>query len=236
MKAIILAGGKGTRLLPITKVLPKSLFPVGDKTIVEYLLQKFKAVGINQIYLSVGYLDSLLRFYFQDGSKFGVNIEYIFEEKPMGTIGSLTLVKGLDQTFIVTNGDILTTLNFKDLLIFHKKHSATATIAVYPSCISIDYGVMQWGKLPLIAGIIEKPKIKYYINMGIYVFEPKVIEYIPKNKSYNLPDLLKQLINNGEPVIGYKFSGYWRDIGNLQDYLDIITDSDQIQKIITSIS
>src|SRR5512134_448433 len=175
MKAVVLAGGKGTRLTPYTKILPKPLMPIGDMPILEVLLRQVKASGVEDVVLTVGHLSELLKAFFQDGHQWGLNICYSYEEKPLGTAGPVALVNGLEETFLVTNGDVLTTLNLKDLIGFHKQQKAIATIASHQRQVHIDFGVLQMNGDCTVIGYNEKPNIDYVVSMGLYVFEPKVL-------------------------------------------------------------
>lgn len=218
MKAVVLAGGKGARLRPYTKILPKPLMPIGDMPILEVILRQMKSAGIDEVTLTVGHLSELLRAFFQDGHQWGLQIEYSYENCPLGTAGPLALVNGLEETFLVTNGDVLTTLHFRDLLNFHHEQNAAASIAVHHRKVKIDLGVIQWDGLPRINGYIEKPTYDYCVSMGIYVFEPRVISYIPRDEYLDFPDLVKKLIAAGEKVVGYPYEGYWQDLGRPDDY------------------
>lgn len=218
MKAVVLAGGKGTRLAPYTKILPKPLMPIGETPILEVILRQMKLAGVDDVILTVGHLSALLRTFFQDGSQLGITINYSYEDKPLGTAGPISLIDGLDDTFLVTNGDVLTTLHFADLIRFHQECNATATIAVHQRKVKIDLGVIQWNGKPEINGYIEKPTYDYCVSMGVYVFEPRVLHYIPKGEYLDFPDLVKILIAAGEKVVGYEFDGYWQDLGRPDDY------------------
>ena len=218
MNAVILAGGKGTRLAPYTKVLPKPLMPIGDMPILEVILRQIKSAGIDKVVLTVGHLSELFRAFFQGGEQWGLEIEYSYESKPLGTAGPLALVKGLDATFLVSNGDVLTTMKFGDLIDFHKEQNAIATIAVHQREVKIDLGVIQWDGTPEITGYIEKPTYDYCVSMGVYVFEPEVLNFIPRGQYLDFPDLVLNLIAAGEKVVGYKFDGYWQDLGRPDDY------------------
>jgi NDP-sugar pyrophosphorylase family protein len=229
MKAVILAGGKGARLAPYTKILPKPLMPIGDMPILEVLLRQMKAVNIHEVILTVGHLSELLKAFFQDGSQWGLSIHYSYEDKPLGTAGPLSLVDGLDDTFLVANGDVLTTLHLCDLVDFHKHEKAIASIAVHCRHVKIDFGVIEWEKAPQIGQYIEKPTIDYMVSMGIYVFEPAVLAYIPKGKFLDFPDLIKILIAAGERVIGYPFEGYWQDLGRPDDYENATLDFERMK-------
>ena len=243
MKAIILAGGKGARLAPYTKVLPKPLMPIGDMPILEVLLRQMKASGVDDVVLTVGHLSELLKAFFQDGRQWGLNIEYSYEEKPLGTAGPIALVSGLQDTFLVSNGDVLTTLDLQELVRFHKSQRAIATIASYRRRVHIDLGVLQrqegcpaqgdlakmqscpyhepsqvWGGGCVVTGYVEKPDIDYVVSMGIYVFEPQVLNYIPRNQYLDFPDLVIRLIGAGEKVVAFPCTGYWKDLGRPDDY------------------
>ncbi|MBI4762512.1 MAG: sugar phosphate nucleotidyltransferase [Chloroflexota bacterium] len=224
MKAVILAGGKGTRLAPYTKILPKPLMPIGDMPILEVMLKQMKRAGIADIVLTVGHLANLLRTFFMDGQQWGMNIAYSYEEKPLGTAGPLSLIPGLDSTFLVANGDVLTTLDFRELVAFHKAQGGIATIAVHQRRVKIDLGVVQWDGNYRIRGYIEKPTYDYTVSMGIYVFEPRVLEFIPRNVYLDFPELVLKLIAAGEKVVGYPFDGYWMDLGRPDDYAQAAED------------
>jgi len=218
MKAVVLAGGHGARLAPYTRNLPRPLMPIGDMPILEVLLLQMKTAGIDNIVLTVGHLSELLRAFFQDGSQFGVNISYSYEKCPLGTAGPIALIDGLEETFLVTNGDVLTTLNLRDLIHFHREQKAAATIAVHERQTKIDLGVIQWNGNFEIKGYVEKPVYDYTVSMGVYVFEPSVLSYIPREEYLDFPDLVKKLLTAGEKVSGYRFNGYWEDLGRPDDY------------------
>jgi NDP-sugar pyrophosphorylase family protein len=186
--------------------------------ILEVLLRQMKASGVEDVILTVGHLSELLKAFFQDGHQWGLNICYSYEEKPLGTAGPVALVNGLEETFLVTNGDVLTTLNLKDLIGFHKQQKAIATIASHQRQVHIDFGVLQMNGDCTVIGYNEKPNIDYVVSMGIYVFEPEVLRYIPKNQYLDFPDLVLKLIAAGERVLSFPFDGYWKDLGRPDDY------------------
>lgn len=229
MKAVVLAGGKGTRLAPYTKILPKPLMPIGEYPILEVILRQMKAANIDEVTLTVGHLSELLKAFFKDGNQFGIRINYSYEDTPLGTAGPLALVQGLDNTFLVSNGDVLTTLNLSRLIRFHQKSKAAATIAVTHRKVKIDYGVIQWDHLPQIYNYIEKPSFDYMVSMGIYVFEPMVLTYIPKGKYLDFPDLVKILLAAGVKVVGFPFEGYWQDLGRPDDYENASKDFEKMK-------
>ncbi len=183
MKAVVLAGGKGTRLAPYTNILPKPLLPLGDMPILEILLSQMKQAGVKDVILTVGHLSKLISTYFGDGERFGVNIGYSQEEIPLGTSGPLSLIEGLDETFLVTNGDVLCNLDLRKLVKNHKQSGAIATIAMYQREVNINLGVLELNNVNQVVGYIEKPRYIYPVSMGVYVFEHKALSYIPHHQN-----------------------------------------------------
>jgi NDP-sugar pyrophosphorylase family protein len=232
MKAVVLAGGKGTRLAPYTKILPKPLMPIGDMPILEILLRQIKTSGINEVILAVGHLAGLLRAFFRDGDHLGLRIRYSYEEKPLGTAGPLSKIKGLDENFLVTNGDVLTTLDIRSMIEAHQRSGAAATIATHTRKVNVDLGVIQFNGKNEIVGYLEKPTYEYQVSMGIYVFEPRVLNYIPYDQYLDFPDLVLRLIGSGERVLGYPFDGYWQDLGRPDDYEQAISEFETLKPII----
>jgi len=225
MKAVVLAGGKGSRLAPYTKVLPKPLMPIGeDMPILEVLLRQLKRSGIEDVTLAVGYSAGLLYAFFQDGRRLGLRIGYSFEDEPLGTAGPLSLLNGMDDTFLVTNGDVLTTLHFPALVEYHRSSHAIATIASYVKKVRIDLGVIRANLSGEVVGYIEKPTYDFLVSMGIYVFEPRVISYIGYRERLDFPDLVLRLIESGERVLSYPYEGFWMDLGRVEDYEQAIRD------------
>ena len=229
MKAVILAGGKGTRLKPYTTIFPKPLMPIGDKPILEIVIRQLKSRGFDEVIITVGHLAELIMTFFNDGRKYGITIKYSREDKPLGTAGGLGLIKNeLSETFLMMNGDVLTTLDFFDLVSYHKRNGAIATIALNKRDVYIDFGVVELDGDNSIMGYTEKPKIDYLVSMGVYVFDPKVLEYIRQDAYLDFPDLIKKLIFNGETVKGYIYDGYWLDIGRPEDYDEANRDVEKI--------
>lgn len=219
MKTVILAGGKGRRLKPYTTAFPKPLMPIGDKPILEIVVRQLKSYGFDEITLAVGHLAELIMTFFNDGNKYGVKIKYSRENKPLGTAGPLALMKDeLKETFLMMNGDVLTTLDYSDLMNYHKRKKAIATIALKKRTVKIDFGVPEIDADNNIVGYTEKPEIEYLVSMGVYVFDPKVLEYIKPDEYLDFPDIIKKLVSNGETVTGYVYDGYWLDIGRPDDY------------------
>lgn len=230
MKAVILAGGKGARLAPYTKILPKPLMPIGDMPILEILLRQMKRAGVDEAILTVGHLAELLRAFFQNGERLGMKISYSYEDKPLGTAGPLSLIQQpLDDTFFVTNGDVLTTLDLSDLARVHRSSGAIATIAMHARQVKIDLGVLQHTQDYQIIGYIEKPTYDFHVSMGVYVFEPRVLTYIPYNQYLDFPNLVLKLIAAGEKVMGYPFDGYWQDLGRPDDYEQAVDEFESLR-------
>jgi NDP-mannose synthase len=220
MKAVILAGGKGTRLRPYTTVFPKPLMPIGDKPILEIIIRQLKTYGFKDILMLVGYLGELITAFFGDGKKFGVNIKYYREEQPLGTVGGLSLIRSeIDDAFLMINGDTLTTLNFSDLLDYHKRNGAIATIALNRRQVNIDFGVVEVdSRTKKIKSYTEKPTLKSFVSMGVNALNPEVIENIEPDRYLDFPNLIRNLITGEKTVKAYIFDGYWLDIGRPDDY------------------
>lgn len=217
MRAVILAGGRGTRLAPYTTVLPKPLMPIGDMSILEIVIRQLAHHGIQDITLAVGYLAELLMAYCGDGSKFGVKLDYSREQEPLGTAGPISLIPNLNETFLVMNGDLLTTIDYSAMWKYHKERNAIATLASYRREVKIDLGVIEsedgWVK-----DYIEKPTYHYAVSTGIYIFEPQVLQYMEHGQRLDLPELVLRLMRSGQKVNVYNFDGHWLDIGRHDDY------------------
>lgn len=220
IRAIILAGGKGTRLQPFTINFPKPLMPLGDRPVLEVLMERLVGHGITDITLSLGHMAELIKAYFEQRPiwKEKIQLSFVQEDKPLGTAGALSLVPHLDQTFIVMNGDLLTDINFSDLLDFHRKSSATLTIAAHRREIKIDLGVLEVDGDHRVRGYKEKPVSSLEVSMGIYVYEPRVLQWIRPGEPLDLPDLVLKLIAEGELVCAYPSHCQWLDIGRPDDY------------------
>ncbi len=229
MKAVILAGGKGTRLAPYTVVLPKPLMPVGERPILEIILQQLKHVGITEIVVAVGYLAELLEAYFGDGRRFGVHITYSREPEPLGTAGPLALIDGLDETFLVMNGDLLTTLDYRQLIAHHHQTDAICTIAMYRREVQISLGVMKVDSANRLVDYVEKPTYDFQVSMGAYVFSPEILQHISQGQYLDFPDLVKNLLRDGYVVSGFPFDGYWLDIGRHDDYAQAMADFEKMK-------
>jgi NDP-sugar pyrophosphorylase family protein len=219
-RAVILAGGKGSRLYPYTTVFPKPLMPILEKPILEIVLTQLKQAGFSQITLAVGYLAELIQTYFGDGEKLGLEIDYSRESEPLGTAGPIRQVANLDQDFLVMNGDVLCTLNFREMFDFHIQHGGLATIGTYRKAVPITLGVLELDEHQQIRDYIEKPTLHYHVSMGIYFFKPQILDYIPPQQRLDLPDLMKALIVAGQSPYAYLFDDLWLDIGRPEDYAE----------------
>ncbi len=215
---ILMAGGLGTRLRPLTENIPKPMLNVGNKPILETIIEGFKRYGFINFILSVNYKKEIIQDYFQDGSAFGVSISYIEEDKRMGTAGALSLMKEKPTSPIfVMNGDLLTQVNFEQLLHFHEDTNALATMCVREYEYQIPYGVIETDGQQLVS-IKEKPMQRSFVNAGIYVLSPEVFDYIPQDKFYDMPDLFKQLMDEQKNVSAFPVREYWLDIGRVDDF------------------
>ncbi len=218
MKAVLLAGGKGTRLAPYTTILPKPLMPIGEMPILEIIIRQLTAHGVTEIIVCVGHMAAILESFFGKGDKFGVKISYSLEDQPLGTAGPLGLLEGLDDTFFVANGDLLTTISFSEMLSFHRSHGKIATVGLASKDVKIDLGVIEVEPDNAIKAYIEKPTLNYKVSMGIYVFEPGVLKYIRGRGRLDLPDLVLELKHRGEKPMAYDAQCRWLDIGRVDDY------------------
>lgn len=217
-QAVILCGGVGTRLQPYTTVLPKPLMPIGNEAIVSILIRQLKRDGFEHIIIASGYLGELMESYLGDGSKYGLVIEYSREDKPLGTAGPLTLIENLEDTFLMVNGDTLCTLDFDAFTTAHQKAGGAATIGTYKKFVKIDLGVLHFTDDLSLKEYVEKPEYTFDISMGIYVLNRDVIQHIAKNERFDLPDLMRTLVEKNIPVKGYCLEGAWYDIGRVEDY------------------
>lgn len=218
MQAIILAGGKGRRLMPYTTVLPKPLMPIGDYPILEVILRQLKHCGFERVTISTGYLHELIHAYLDSNKTLGLNISYVHEDSPLGTIGPLRLIDDLDETFLVMNGDILTDIKYLDLIESHHRNKAIATVATYQRDVNIDFGVLEKDEAHKITAFREKPTFHFDVSMGVYVFSKKVLDYVPVGEPFGFDQLMYALTAKNEAVYSYPHTGYWLDIGRPDDY------------------
>ncbi len=217
MQAVVLAGGKGTRLKPFTNAIPKPLVPLGDLPILEIVLRQLRYHGVTDVVLAVNHLARLIQAFFGDGNDLGLRLTYSVENQPLGTAGPLRLLDHLEDNFLVMNGDLLTTIDFRDLYGFHTDASATATIATYKKEVKIDLGVLEI-EHDRFLNYTEKPTYRYDVSTGIYAFSRKVLAYIPAEQKFDMPALMLALSAAGEPVRCYSGDYEWLDIGRVEDY------------------
>lgn len=221
-RVIVLAGGRGRRLAPYTSVLPKPLMPIGDRSILEILVEQLADAGLTELTFCVGYLSHLIRAVFDNGPGKRVNIRHVKEETPLGTAGPLRLVEGLDSTFLVMNGDLLTDLSFNRLLQSHRTSGNVVTIATHERTLKSDYGVLHLdhtdGEAPRVTAYEEKPELSLNVSMGIYAMEPEALDYIDPHGHFDFPDLVKALLADGRQVGAFPHEGLWLDIGRHEDY------------------
>jgi NDP-sugar pyrophosphorylase family protein len=220
MQAIILAGGKGTRLQPYTTVFPKPLMPIGDYPILEVILRQLRIAGVTEVILAVGHLGQLFQAFFQDGSRYGLKISYSLEAQALGTAGPIALViDRLDQYFLVMNGDLLTTLNYGNLFRYHQEKKAAATLGLYRREVKIDFGVIESDGDGRLVRYVEKPTYCFDVSMGVNALNSMVIKpYLIPGEYLDLPDLMMRLRQDGHPVLCYREPCYWLDIGRADDY------------------
>jgi NDP-sugar pyrophosphorylase family protein len=229
VNVVILAGGRGTRLSPYTTVFPKPLMPIGDKPILEIIIRQLKAQGFNNVTMAVGHLCELIMAFFGDGSRFGINITYSREEEPLGTVGGLGLLKDTsNDAFLIINGDTLTSLQYSDLIEWHTRNGAIATIALNKRLVQIDFGLVEIDNNNEVQRYTEKPNLENLVSMGVSVLQPEVLDYIQPNEYMDFPKLVQCLLDNRKKVIGYIFEGFWLDIGRSSDYEKANTEIDDI--------
>jgi NDP-sugar pyrophosphorylase family protein len=218
MKAVILAGGLGSRLRPFTEIIPKPLLPIGEKSVLEIQLEHLRTHGFDEIFLATNYKSEYIENFFGDGSRYGVKLTISKEEKPLGTVGPLTLLKKhLNEPFLVMNGDILTLLNYRNLFDFAVRTDAALTVGIKEMVTPFQFGNIYF-KDDYVTGIQEKPDIKTNILAGIYVFKPELFEVIPENTMFSMDHLINKMLASWLPIAKYSIAEYWLDIGQVDDY------------------
>ena len=217
-RVVLMVGGLGSRLRPLTDHIPKPMLKVGDKPILETIILNFKKYGFVNIVLSVSYKSEVIESYFGDGSNFGVNIEYIHEDKRMGTAGALSLMRDrLTEPFFVMNGDLLTNLNFEHMMEYHLNNHAIATMGVREYDFQVPYGVVNVNGKNIVS-IEEKPTHRFFVSGGVYILDSQVLEFIPNNEYYDMPTLFEKLIEKNIKSISYPIREYWLDIGRIEEF------------------
>ena len=214
---VIMAGGRGMRLRPLTNNIPKPMLKVGNKPILQTIIQKFKESGYEDFVICVNYKSKIIEDYFKDGNKFGVKIEYVREKKRMGTAGALSLIKRkIDKPFFVINGDLLININFEKMIEFHNQQNSRATMCVTEYNLDSPFGEVKLNREKIVS-IKEKPNHKFFVNAGIYILNPECVSFIPKN-FYDMTSLFNKLINKKQQVTSFPLGEYWLDIGRIKDY------------------
>ncbi len=227
--ALIMAGGRGERLKPLTDTIPKPMLKIGEKPIIEHNIDRLNTYGIDDIWISVRYLGQQLVDYFQDGSEKTLRINYIWEETALGTAGALALVdKFIHDHILMMNSDLLTNIDFEDLYVFYEEQQADMAVACIPYQVNVPYAVMETQD-KIVTGFKEKPTYTHYSNAGIYLMKKEIIELVPKNQPFNATDLMNELIQQGKKVVSYPLVGYWLDIGKHEDYEKAQLDIKQIK-------
>lgn len=214
---VLMAGGLGTRLRPLTEQCPKPMLEVGDRPILETIVESFTDSGFCNICISVNYKNKAIEDHFGDGSRWGINLTYVREEKPMGTAGALSLLPARPtETFLVMNADLITRVNFLRFLDFHYEHAAVASMAVRKYDLKVPYGVIR-ANSGYLSSIDEKPVKQFFVNAGIYILEPAVLDDVPRNEFYNMTDLFNRLLSRHAKIATFPIHEYWIDVGNLDD-------------------
>jgi NDP-sugar pyrophosphorylase family protein len=230
-KAVILAGGTGSRLAPYTTVLPKPLMPIGDRAILDVIVRQLAAFGFTDLTFAVGYLGHLIKAVFGNGSDRGVSIRYLDEPEPLGTAGPLARLGPMDGTVLAMNGDLLTNVNYREFLDIHGRSGNAMTIATHRRVVHVDYGVLHVAgtsrEVDVVTGYEEKPELPYIVSMGVYAIEPRALDLIPEGR-FDIPDLVLRLLGAGEPVGSWLFDGYWLDIGRHDDYQQALDDYERV--------
>lgn len=226
-RAIILAGGLGKRLAPYTFVIPKPILPIGTTPILEIVLRQLSAQGIRRVTIALGHMSEYIKMVAGDGSRFGVQVDYTHESKPLGTMGPLHLVTDLPQRFIVMNADLLTDLNFQELCSFHITHRAQLTVATFEKTTKLQLGVLSVDDDSIINGFQEKPTITHKVSMGIYVLERSILDHIPRDVPFGFDTLMTTLLAKGIKVVSYPFQGHCLDIGIPADYEKALEEYEQ---------
>lgn len=217
MTAVVMAGGMGTRLRPLTASLPKPMLPVGDRPLIEHIVHQLRDAGIGRVSITTHFQAESIVSHLGDGKAFGVDINYVNEDRPLGTAGSLGLLPGWDSPLLVMNGDILTRINHRSMLVFHQENQAAMTVGVRQYDVQVPYGVLDTDGLE-VTGVNEKPLFRFFVNAGIYLLEPAIKAYVTQGERLDMTDLLSRVLADGKRVISFPISEDWLDIGQMADY------------------
>jgi len=234
MKAVVLAGGQGTRLRPLTFSVPKPLLPIAEKPILEIILKNLKKFGITEVIISVGYHGELIKAFCADGAKFGLSVKYVDEEKPLGTAGPLSLMRERfkdGEEFILMNGDIFTRLDFSRMIDYHKKGKYCITIGYRVYDHKLPFGVLEL-KGDKLCGIVEKPSTTFNISAGIYVLNASVIDFVPDNTFFTMPDLTNKLLESKRNIGAYRIDEYWLGIENISHFNEAIKELNKLESLV----
>ncbi len=223
LNAVVMAGGYGNRLRPLTEELPKPMLPVGDRPLLELIIDQLRDSGIRRLHVTTHYKGELIKKHFGDGSDRGVHIRYLGEDEPLGTAGALCRLESSKDPLLVINGDILTNVDFRAMAEFHADHAADMTVAVKQHEIEVPYGVVETDGVDII-GISEKPTVRQFVNAGIYLINPVICGLIPQGRRYDIPELIRRLIEERYRVVSFPVREYWQDIGQLEDYQRALAD------------
>jgi NDP-sugar pyrophosphorylase family protein len=228
-RAVVLAGGQGSRLRPYTVVLPKPLMPIGDYPILEVILRQLAGHGFNHVTLAVNYQAEIVRAFCGDGSRWGIRIDYSLETVPLSTIAPLRLIRDLPENFLLMNGDVLTDLSMGKLYEEHVSQKRRFTIAASQRMNTVDYGVLHASENRL-TGFEEKPRLQYLVSMGIYILNRSVLNHVPAEQKYGFDNLMLDMLAHNEPVYVERYPGYWLDIGRVDDYMRAVEEFDVRRK------
>src|SRR5437588_3768288 len=226
LSAVVMAGGQGSRLRPLTDNMPKPMLPIGDKPLVERTIEQLRQAGVSQLFLATHYKNECFSSYFGDGRDFGVAINYLNEEQPLGTAGALSRLAEASAPLLIVNGDILTNLNYRSMLAFHQENSADMTVAVRHYEFRVPYGVVTTDGVK-VKGLVEKPEHRFLVNAGIYLLEPSVCKHVPRGKRFDMTDLIATLLIEDRKVIAFPVREYWIDVGDLENYEQARADADK---------
>lgn len=217
LQALIMAGGKGTRLRPLTEETPKPMLPLGGRPLMEIMIEQLRSAGVRRVNVSTHHNRNKFSRYFGDGRDFGVEISYVEEDQPLGTAGALRLMEPRRDTLLVINGDILTQVDFRAMLAYHREHSADLTVAVRRNTFEVSYGVVE-SDGPRVQRVTEKPVLEFFVNAGIYLIEPAAYDFVPSSLQFDMTDLIRRLVDGGRVVVSFPIHEYWLDIGRHADY------------------
>lgn len=217
LRAVVMAGGFGTRLRELTQTTPKPMLPIGERPLLERIVDQLRSAGVRRVNLATHYRSEQIAAHFGDGSSFGVEIGYVTEEQPLGTAGALGLLDASDEPLLVINGDVLTDVDFRALLTFHRETEADMTVAVRPCELRMPFGVVETSA-SFVTGITEKPSLRLFVNAGIYLLEPGVQLLVPEGERCDMPELIQRVLDEGRRVASFPLHEYWLDIGRVEDY------------------